>query len=318
MSRYRGDFDAIRALVRETRSPPRRLCRRGPVPARDGARVRELPGSMSATTARSRTPAISTRRRSARSPSSWCAHATAKCTSSTIAARTRAPRSSARSCGNAGKYFRCPYHAWAFRIDGSLLGMPLRSGYEDTGFERSRSRAGLTPVGAVHNYRGFVFARLSDAGPTSRSSSARASRASTTWLIARPREGSKSRGRAALHAQLQLEDAGREPDRHLPSHGRARILGGNRRKGLEAAPPGTKKPMAVEIFAPFMSPYEFFEKMGMRIWENGHAHTGVSTSIHANYSAVPGYFDKMVGHTARSAPRRSSTRTGTTPSTSPT
>ena len=52
--------------------------------------------------------------------------------------------------------------------------------------------------------------------------------------------------------------------------------------------------MAVEIFAPFMSPYEFFEGMGIRIWENGHAHTGVSTSIHADYSAVPGYFDKMV------------------------
>ena len=60
-----------------------------------------------------------------------------------------------------------------------------------------------------------------------------------------------------------------------------------------AAP--TPKPMAVEIFAPFMSPYEFFEKMGIRIWENGHAHTGVAASIHSNYSAIPGYYEKMVG-----------------------
>ena len=59
------------------------------------------------------------------------------------------------------------------------------------------------------------------------------------------------------------------------------------------APPGTKKPMAVEIIAPFMSPYEFFENMGIRIWDNGHGHTGVHHSIHSDYSAVSGYFDKM-------------------------
>jgi phenylpropionate dioxygenase-like ring-hydroxylating dioxygenase large terminal subunit len=61
------------------------------------------------------------------------------------------------------------------------------------------------------------------------------------------------------------------------------------------APPGTQKPMAVEIFAPFMSPYEFFENMGIRVWPNGHGHTGVSHSIHSDYSAVPGYFEQMVG-----------------------
>jgi hypothetical protein len=43
-----------------------------------------------------------------------------------------------------------------------------------------------------------------------------------------------------------------------------------------------------------MSPYEFFEGMGIRVWENGHGHTGVSNSIHADYSAVPGYLEQMV------------------------
>ena len=52
--------------------------------------------------------------------------------------------------------------------------------------------------------------------------------------------------------------------------------------------------MAVEIYAPFMSPYEFFEQMGIRVWPNGHGHTGVHHSIHSDYSAIPGYFDKMV------------------------
>ncbi|MDX9838174.1 MAG: SRPBCC family protein, partial [Azoarcus sp.] len=49
-----------------------------------------------------------------------------------------------------------------------------------------------------------------------------------------------------------------------------------------------------EQFAPFMSPYEFFEGMGIRVWENGHGHTGVSNSIHAAYSPVPGYWEQMV------------------------
>jgi benzoate/toluate 1,2-dioxygenase subunit alpha len=62
-----------------------------------------------------------------------------------------------------------------------------------------------------------------------------------------------------------------------------------------AAPEGNpKRPMAVEIIAPFMSPYEFFEGMGIRVWPNGHGHTGVSHSIHSDYSAVPGYFEAMV------------------------
>jgi hypothetical protein len=59
-------------------------------------------------------------------------------------------------------------------------------------------------------------------------------------------------------------------------------------------PEGSKKPMAVEIYGPFMSSYEFFDKMGIKVFPNGHGYTGVHHSIHSDYSAIPGYYDKMV------------------------
>ncbi len=60
-------------------------------------------------------------------------------------------------------------------------------------------------------------------------------------------------------------------------------------------PEGAKKHPAVEIYGPFMSPYEFFEGMGIRVWPNGHGHTGVKHSIHSDYSEIPGYFEAMKG-----------------------
>ena len=47
------------------------------------------------------------------------------------------------TCGNAGKFFRCPYHAWSFKTDGSLLAIPLRKGYEHTGLEQSHAVKGI-------------------------------------------------------------------------------------------------------------------------------------------------------------------------------
>ena len=32
--------------------------------------------------------------------------------------------------GNAGKAFRCPYHAWQFHMDGSVRQIPMKQGYD--------------------------------------------------------------------------------------------------------------------------------------------------------------------------------------------
>jgi fatty-acyl-CoA synthase len=64
--------------------------------------------------------------------------------------------------GNA-HFYRCPYHGWTFRNDGTLTGAPYRSGYDET-FKKQDHGLGTVP--RVASYRGFVFGSLSETGPS--------------------------------------------------------------------------------------------------------------------------------------------------------
>jgi len=68
-------------------------------------------------------------------------------------------------CGNAGKFLRCPYHAWTYKLDGAPLAVPLKSGYEGTGMTQCESGRGMTALQHVEVYRDFVFVKLNDGGP---------------------------------------------------------------------------------------------------------------------------------------------------------
>ncbi|MGH7073818.1 MAG: aromatic ring-hydroxylating dioxygenase subunit alpha [Stellaceae bacterium] len=196
--------------------------------------------------------------------------------------------------GNTGKFFRCPYHAWCYRTDGSLLAVPLKKGYDGTDLSHTHAAAGLVSVGLVQNYRGFVFARLNPEG-ISFDDFFGPSLSSFDNMIDRSPVGRLKVAGGVLRYvhrsnwKMLVEnqtDTCHPMIVHESSAGKAVEV-------WQKAPPGTPKPMAVEIYAPFMSSYEFFETMGIRVWKNGHGHTGVSHSIHSDYSAVPGYFEKM-------------------------
>ena len=65
--------------------------------------------------------------------------------------------------GNCRGFFRCPYHGWTYRSDGTLRAVPLSGAYEAGAFSESQASRGMSRVThAAH--RGFVFARLSDRG----------------------------------------------------------------------------------------------------------------------------------------------------------
>ncbi|NYE24633.1 aromatic ring-hydroxylating dioxygenase subunit alpha [Pigmentiphaga litoralis] len=68
-------------------------------------------------------------------------------------------------CGNTGKFFRCPYHAWTFKLDGSHFSLPLRNGLEGTNYDPENPDFSMKKLARVDTYRGFVFANQSEDGP---------------------------------------------------------------------------------------------------------------------------------------------------------
>jgi phenylpropionate dioxygenase-like ring-hydroxylating dioxygenase large terminal subunit len=71
----------------------------------------------------------------------------------------RGARVVSQPCGHA-RQLRCPYHSWTYRLDGSLIGVPLPEGYADI-----KKLNGLAAVPRVESYRGFIFASHSAEGP---------------------------------------------------------------------------------------------------------------------------------------------------------
>lgn len=60
--------------------------------------------------------------------------------------------------------FRCAYHGWTFKNDGTLDAVSMPRGYADS-FDTSDPNLGMGQLPRVETYRGFVFASLSTDGP---------------------------------------------------------------------------------------------------------------------------------------------------------
>ena len=201
-------------------------------------------------------------------------------------------------CGNTGKHFRCPYHAWMFRTDGSLLSTPLRDGYAGTALHDSpdecEAAQGLATVKNVAVYRGFVFVKLNDVGPGFEDFFGE-SLSSIDNLADRSPEGRLEIAGGCLRFMHpcnwkqyveNLNDTMHPMVVHESSAGTAKRM-------WLGKPEDEPKPMAIEQFAPFMSDYKFFEDMGVRVFDNGHGFSGANFSIHSKYSAIPAYEKAM-------------------------
>jgi phenylpropionate dioxygenase-like ring-hydroxylating dioxygenase large terminal subunit len=62
-------------------------------------------------------------------------------------------------------FFRCCYHGWTFKTDGSPHGIPLREGYANC-YDLAAPEFGMMRLPRVDSYRGFIFASFSPNGPS--------------------------------------------------------------------------------------------------------------------------------------------------------
>ena len=197
-------------------------------------------------------------------------------------------------CGNTGKFFRCPYHAWAFKTDGSLLAIPLRRAYEGTRLGECESAKGLTTIPNLRSYRGFIFVKINDVGPGFEDYFGD-SLSSIDNMADRSPEGELEIAGGCLRFMHQcnwkmfvenLNDTMHPMVVHESSAGTAKRM-------WAGQPADAVQPMAIEQFVPFTSDYKFFDDMGVRTYDNGHSFTGVHFSIHSKYKAIPAYDEAM-------------------------
>jgi phenylpropionate dioxygenase-like ring-hydroxylating dioxygenase large terminal subunit len=82
----------------------------------------------------------------------------------------RCPHRGAMLCnerkGNTGGLFTCSYHAWQFGLDGKLAALPAPDGYKETRLCKGDPAADMKSAARVSSYRGFIFASLSETGPS--------------------------------------------------------------------------------------------------------------------------------------------------------
>ena len=198
------------------------------------------------------------------------------------------------AAGSVGRFFRCPYHAWSYRTDGSLAAVPLRDGYDAARFANCEAARGLSPVRA-DSYRGFVFARLAGDGPDLAEYFG-AALSSIDFMVDRSPSGRIAAAGGVLRYLHDcnwkmfvenLNDTMHPMAAHASSAGTAKQL-------WSGQPADAPKPMAIEQLVPFAEGYDFFDRMGVRVFANGHSYSGVNFSIHSAYAAVPEYEAAMV------------------------
>ncbi len=192
--------------------------------------------------------------------------------------------------GNTGRFFRCPYHAWTYKLDGAPLAMPLKNGYEGTALRQCESGAGLAELKHVAVYRDFVFARIADEGPAFGDYFGEVLHAIDNMVDRSPEgrltaEGGVLRNVIHCNWKMYLENIN-DTVHPMSTHESATQAAEAQWQGRAA---DEKKPMAMEQILPFGSGYDFFDKMGGRVYANGHSVLGVNFSIHSNYAQLPAY-----------------------------
>jgi phenylpropionate dioxygenase-like ring-hydroxylating dioxygenase large terminal subunit len=175
-------------------------------------------------------------------------------------------------CGNAGPILRCPYHAWTFKLDGSLVGVPYRGGYDGTGFDPQSADFSMRKVARVDSYHGFVFASLCEGGPDLKTFLGGAATTLDNLVDRAPTgrieiAGGMQRVLQENNWKLFLEnmnDTAHAPPTHESSYAAARQTARNRFEG--------EKPFFLQVMEANAAPSEFWESLRFDVFDYGHSY----------------------------------------------
>jgi len=192
--------------------------------------------------------------------------------------------------GNVGRFFKCPYHAWTYKLDGAPLAIPLKAGYENTGLAECESGRGLTPVAGVGIHRDFVFVRLSAEGASFDDYFGEILQVIDNLVDRSPQGrltvvGGVLRNVVHCNWKMYLENIN-DTVHPMSTHESATQAAAELWKDKPADAP---KPMAMEQILPFGNGYDFFDQMGGRVYRNGHSVLGTRFSIHSGYARLEEY-----------------------------
>ena len=196
--------------------------------------------------------------------------------------------------GNA-KIIRCGYHGWTYKTDGTCGKVTGgEEAYEGTNFGRQNPYMNLQHLPRSASYRGFVFASLSPEGagletwlgPTKTSFDNMVDRSpdgalEVTGGVLRYRHDSNWK-----FFVENLNDMMHAMIAHQSSAQTARLMGEKLFKDGEVPP-------VIQILSPFSEKTDFFEKMGIHAFNDGHSYSGGKISIHSAYSDIPEYTAAM-------------------------
>ncbi len=198
-----------------------------------------------------------------------------------------------RPSGSVGKFFRCPYHAWSYKTDGTPIAVPLKDGYTGTRMRDSSAGQGLAIV-ASKSHRGFVFARLGADGPSFEDHFGDITAVLDNLAERSPLGRLRLAGGCLTSVidcnwKIYLENIndGVHPVSTHESVARAA------RDAQASLPAGSPMPMALEQLLPFGAGYEFFVNAGVRVYPHGHSIFGTRASIHSGYSDLPDYVQAL-------------------------
>jgi phenylpropionate dioxygenase-like ring-hydroxylating dioxygenase large terminal subunit len=192
--------------------------------------------------------------------------------------------------GNA-RVFRCAYHGWTFKLDGTIRTIPAASGYEGSCIAGNRKEADLRSIGSLETYRGFIFGRLAPSGP-SLLDWLGPMRSSVDNFVDRSPEG---RIEVAGGVLRYLHDCNwkffleNTLDALHPMVAHQSAVTAAKEVQSEFELDNRSSPFALQMMMPFGASYSFYNQMGERGAPYGHGDLGNSQSIHSGYESLGDY-----------------------------